>query len=180
MTGDRNSVILVDAGDTEIGTADKLDAHKRGLRHRAISAFVRNSSGGLLLQRRHPAKYHSGGLWANACCSHPRPGEPTAEAARRRLREEMGISCPLQPLFTMSYRAPVSNNLIENEIVHAYGGWYDGPVKPDRAEVSEWKWVDFDTLVADVTANPQNYAVWFRQYLAAHGGLIAGWSALKR
>jgi isopentenyl-diphosphate delta-isomerase len=178
MTGDQ--VILVDADDVETGTADKLDTHRRGLFHRAISVFVKNRDGLILIQRRHPAKYHSGGLWANACCSHPRPGEATPEAAQRRLREEMGFACPLEPLFTMSYRAPVSNDLIENELVHAFGGSYDGPVDPDRAEVSEWKWIGFDELVADVTAHPDRYAVWFRNYLAAHGGLIGGWSAPGR
>lgn len=180
MTGDRNSVILVDASDNDIGAADKLDAHKRGLRHRAISVFVRNRDGLMLLQRRHPEKYHSGGLWANACCSHPRPGEATADAAQRRLREELGVTCALDPLFTFSYRAPVTNNLVENEVVHAFGGWSEGPVKPDKTEVSEWKWMAFNQMVADLAEHPENYAVWFRQYLAAHGGLIAGWSALKR
>ncbi len=177
---DRNSVILVDAADVEIGSADKLDAHRRGLRHRAISVFVRNQAGHLLLQRRNPAKYHSGGLWANACCSHPQPGEATAEAAYRRLREEMGIVCALEPLFTMSYRAPVTNDLIENEVVHAFGGWHEGPALPDPSEVSDLQWVEFDQLVADVAERPEIYAVWFRQYLAAHGGLIAGWSSLRR
>ncbi len=180
MRGNRNNVILVDAGDVETGTADKLDAHRRGLRHRAISVFVRNRAGALLLQRRHPAKYHSGGLWANACCSHPAPGESVAEAASRRLREEMGIACPLAPLFTFSYRETVSSDMVENEIVHVFGGWYDGPVTPDLAEVMDTRWIGFDPLVADVAESPQAYAVWFRHYLAAHGGVIAGWSALRR
>lgn len=172
-----SAVILVDAADVAVGSADKLDAHQRGLRHRAISALVKNRAGELLLQRRHPAKYHSGGLWANACCSHPRPGEDTADAARRRLREEMGLDCALEPLFVYSYQEKVPRDLIENEIVHVFGGRHDGPAKPDPAEVSETRWIGFDDLVADMTAHPQDYAVWFRQYLAAHGGLIAGWCA---
>ena len=96
---DNDPVILVDADDVEVGTAGKLDAHQRGLKHRAISVLVRNAKGEFLLQRRSPAKYHSGGLWTNACCSHPLPGEPTADAARRRLAQEMGFSCAIEPLF---------------------------------------------------------------------------------
>jgi isopentenyl-diphosphate delta-isomerase len=176
-SADDDPVILVDANDAEIGIAGKLDAHRRGLRHRAISALVHNAAGELLIQRRNPAKYHSGGLWANACCSHPHPGEDAADAASRRLAQEMGVACPLVPLFTFSYREQVSDELIENEFVHVFGGRHDGPVKPDPAEVSEWKWVGFDDLVADLSARPGNYAVWFRQYLAARGGLIGAWIA---
>ena len=102
---DNDPVILVDADDVQVGTAGKLDAHQRGLRHRAISVLVRNSAGELLLQQRNPAKYHSGLLWANACCSHPLPGESTADAAQRRLRQEMGFVCPLEPLFSSSTTA---------------------------------------------------------------------------
>jgi isopentenyl-diphosphate Delta-isomerase len=174
---DNDPVILVDADDVAVGTADKLDAHRRGLKHRAISVLVRNSSGELLLQRRNPAKYHSGLLWANACCSHPLPGESAAEAARRRLRQEMGIICTLTPLFTFDYRALVSDELIENELVHVFGGTHDGRIAPDPAEVSEWKWIGFDDLAADLRSHPEHYAIWFRKYVAAHGGLIAGWLA---
>ena len=177
MTTDNDSVILVDGGDVEIGTADKLDAHRRGLKHRAISVLVRNADGALLLQRRSAGKYHSGGLWANACCSHPRPGENAAVAARRRLNQEMGVDCALAPLFVTQYRANVSDGLIEDEVVHVFGGTFDGPVKPDPAEASEWKWIAFSELEADMRARPQAYAVWFRHYLAAHGELIAKWLA---
>ncbi len=133
MTGsaDNDPVILVDADDVQVGTAGKLDAHQRGLKHRAISVLVRNAKGEFLLQRRSPAKYHSGGLWTNACCSHPLPGESTADAARRRLAQEMGFSCPIDPLFVFQYNTPVPGGLIENEIVHVFGGRYDGPIKPD-------------------------------------------------
>jgi isopentenyl-diphosphate delta-isomerase len=81
------------------------------------------------------------------------------------------------PLFTFSYREQVSDELIENEFVHVFGGRHDGPVKPDPAEVSEWKWVGFDDLVADLSSRPEHYAVWFRRYLAARGGLIGAWIA---
>jgi isopentenyl-diphosphate Delta-isomerase len=174
-SGDDDPIILVNDDDVEIGTAGKLDAHKRGLKHRAISVLVRNSSGELLLQQRHPGKYHSGLLWANACCSHPMPGESTIDAAHRRLGEEMGISCTLMPLFKFDYRAAVSEDLIENELVHAFGGTHDGEIAPDPLEVSQWKWIRFDDLANELRSHPEDYAIWFRKYVAAHGGLILGW-----
>ena len=181
MTGsaDNDPVILVDADDTEVGTAGKLDAHKRGLKHRAISVLVKNSTGELLLQQRHPGKYHSGSLWANACCSHPLPGESTADAALRRLNQEMGIVCPLEPLFIFDYRAPVSDELTENELVHVFGGSHDGRIAPDPTEVVQWKWIRFDDLATDLRGHPEDYAVWFRKYVAARGGLILGWLARR-
>jgi isopentenyl-diphosphate Delta-isomerase len=121
-----DDVILVDEHDRALGTMAKLAAHQRGLRHRAISVIVRDRDNRLLLQQRAATKYHSGGLWTNTCCSHPRPGEDTLEAARRRLREEMGVACELQLLFSTHYRADVSRGLIEDEIVHVFGGRFDG------------------------------------------------------
>jgi isopentenyl-diphosphate delta-isomerase len=177
---DNDPVILVDANDVAVGTAGKLDAHRRGLKHRAISVLVRNSEGEFLLQRRNPAKYHSGGLWTNACCSHPYPGESVAAAARRRLAQEMGIDCPLEPLFVLHYHTPVSDGLIENEVVHVFGAHYDGPVKPDPAEASEWKWIAYADLARDMRARPQAYTIWFREYVGQRGDLIAKWIGRKR
>jgi isopentenyl-diphosphate delta-isomerase len=174
-SGDEDPVILVDANDTAIGTAGKLDAHRRGLKHRAISVLVRNARGQFLLQRRSVAKYHSAGLWTNACCSHPLPGESTADAARRRLGQEMGFSCPLDPLFIFQYDTPVPGGLIENELVHVFGGRHDGAITPDPAEVSEWKWIAFPDLTANMDAHPDAYTVWFRQYVARQGPAIARW-----
>ncbi|HYJ44284.1 MAG TPA: isopentenyl-diphosphate Delta-isomerase [Xanthobacteraceae bacterium] len=170
-----DNVVLVDADDVAIGTAEKLDAHRRGLKHRAISALIHNSAGEFLLQRRSLAKYHSGGLWTNACCSHPYPGESAADAAKRRLTEEMGITCPLKPLFRFSYRADVPGGLIENEVAHVFGGMHDGPIVPDPAEVDGYKWIALRDLDADMLAKPEAYTVWFRQYVGAHGALIAEW-----
>lgn len=172
---DHDPVVLVDEEDVPVGTADKLDAHLRGLRHRAISALVHNSAGEFLLQRRAAAKYHSGGLWTNACCSHPLPGEPVADAAKRRLAEEMGVHCPLKPLFRFSYRADVPGGLIEDEVVHVFGGKHDGPVVPDPNEVGEWKWIALDDLKSDMRARPEAYTVWFRHYVAERGDVIADW-----
>lgn len=176
-SADKNSVVLVDSKDVEVGIADKLDAHRRGLTHRAISVFVRNTSGALLLQRRAGGKYHSGGLWANACCSHPLPAETAADAAERRLAEEMGIDCELRPLFKTHYRAKVSDGLIEDEIVHAFGGRCDGPVRPDPAEVSAWRWMSLPELERDLQARPNDYAPWLHHYMRTHRDAIAQWIA---
>ena len=167
--------MLVDENDREVGTAEKLDAHQRGLKHRAISVLIRNAGGEFLLQRRSPAKYHSGNLWTNACCSHPLPGENAADAASRRLQQEMGFACPIEPLFVFQYNTPVPGGLIENELVHVFGGRYDGAIKPDPAEVGEWKWMRYPVLIADVRAHPDAYTVWFRQYLDKHGDKLAAW-----
>jgi isopentenyl-diphosphate delta-isomerase len=172
---DQDTVILVDARDVPQGVASKIDVHRRGLKHRAISVLVRNSAGEMLVHRRNPAKYHSGGLWTNACCSHPRPGEPAADAAARRLAEEMGIRCAVRPLFTAHYRAAVSNGYIEDEVVHAFGGTHDGPVSPDPAEASEWKWIAPSALADDLVRHEDAYTVWFRHYMRAHADTIAAW-----
>jgi isopentenyl-diphosphate delta-isomerase len=159
-----DDVILVDTDDRPLGTMAKLAAHRRGLTHRALSVIVRDRDNRLLLQRRATGKYHSGGLWTNTCCSHPRPGEDTAEAARRRLMEEMGIACPLTLLFSTHYRADVSNDLIEDEVVHVFGGRFDGTPDPDPGEVSDWCWKAANEVARDLDARPELYTVWFRKY----------------
>ena len=172
---DNDTILLVDNADVLLGTAPKLDAHRLGLKHRAVSALVRNGKGLMLLQRRAGGKYHSEGLWTNACCSHPRPDESNGDAVSRRLAEEMGVDCALKPLFIAHYRAAVSNDLIEDEVVHVFGGTHDGPVAPDVNEVSEWKWISFAGLLADQAAHPDRYTVWFKYYLQSHGDAIAKW-----
>lgn len=167
-------VILIDAADHEIGTAPKLDAHRRGQLHRALSVILRDAHGRVLLQRRHVGKYHSGGLWTNTCCSHPRPGEPVEAAARRRLAEEMGIGCALTPLMTVAYRAEVGNGLVENELVHVFAGRFDGPVRPQPQEADGYAWVDAEELAADLAARPWAYSVWFRKYCAESWSTIFG------
>ena len=174
-SSDHEPIVLVDAEDIPQGIATKIEVHRRGLKHRAISVLVRNRRGDMLMHRRNPAKYHSGGLWTNACCSHPRPGESAAVAAHRRLGEEMGITAALAPLFTAHYRAAVSNGYIEDEVVHVFGATYEGPVVPDPAEVSEWKWVPLTKLAADIAHRPELYTIWFRHYFAAHDTAIAAW-----
>jgi isopentenyl-diphosphate delta-isomerase len=168
MIDDRETVILVDAEDRQIGTLGKIEAHRLGLTHRAISVCVTNRRGEMLLQRRALGKYHSGGLWTNACCTHPRIDEHVAEAAARRLREEVGVDCSLSFLRTTHYRADVGVNFIEDEIVHIFHGQYDGDIRPDPKEVMETKWCSRGELILDVARHPEAYTYWFRQYLEHH------------
>jgi isopentenyl-diphosphate delta-isomerase len=166
-------VELVDHEDRPIGTAEKLDAHRRGLRHRAVSVIVWNERGELLLQRRASTKYHSAGLWTNACCGHPRPGEDVAIAAERRLAEEMGCTCALAPLFRTHYRAEVGGGLIEDESVHVFGGRYDGPVRPAASEAQGARWIEPRELALDLKRRPDAYTVWFRHYADRFWDLLA-------
>jgi isopentenyl-diphosphate Delta-isomerase len=171
---EEDQVILVDVHDRAIGAAPKLAAHRNGLLHRAVSVQLRDHDGRLLLQKRHIGKYHSGGLWSNTCCSHPRPGEDTAAAAQRRLLEEMGIACPLTPLFTTSYRAAVDNGMTENEVVHCFGGRYAGDVRPDPREAEDHAWMHRDDLRQDVKETPERYSAWFRIYVRDHWPELTG------
>ena len=158
-------VILVDPMDREIGTEEKLKAHRGGKLHRAFSVFVFNTSGELLLQKRSETKYHSGGLWTNTCCSHPRPGESHYCAARRRLNEEMGFDCELTGLFSFIYYAKLENNLFEHELDSVFVGRYDGQPVPNPDEVDDWKWMDVEKLKRDVGKNPGHYTYWFKLIL---------------
>lgn len=160
-------VILVDADDRPVGVAGKLAAHRDNLRHRAISVLVFDPAGRMLVQRRAAHKYHSPGLWTNACCTHPRQGEDAVEAAARRLREEMGIALPLAFAGLFPYQAPVGEGLWENEIVHVFTGVYDGPVSPNPAEVDAHDWREIAALRADIAENGARYTPWFRLYAAA-------------
>ena len=170
-----DEVILVDEHDVAIGTASKLRAHEMGLRHRAISVVICDGRKRLLLQKRAAAKYHSGGLWSNTCCTHPRSGEEPADTATRRLGEEMGIVCPSTFLFKMQYRARVSDLLIEDEIVHVFGGVFDGSPCPDAHEVSEWSWSMPDVVAMDVAKRPQRYTIWFQMLCSKYWTQIEQW-----
>ncbi len=154
-------VILVDEHDREIGTEAKLSAHAAGKLHRAFSVFVFDTDGNLLIQRRAATKYHSGGLWSNTCCSHPRPGESVHEAAQRRLREEMGLECPLQAALSFTYRSELGNGLSEHEYDHVFVGQFDGNPAPDPAEVADWRWTSLEEVRADSAAHPDRYTAWF-------------------
>jgi isopentenyl-diphosphate delta-isomerase len=157
----REEVILVDETDVPVGQMEKMEAHEKALLHRAFSVFIFNSKGEMLLQQRAAGKYHSPGLWTNACCSHPRPGEETAAAAGRRLNEELGFTTELEELFAFTYRSEFDNGLTEYEFDHVFVGFYEQAVRPDPAEVSEYCYRDPDWIGADLEANPQRYTAWF-------------------
>ncbi|MGF1585450.1 MAG: isopentenyl-diphosphate Delta-isomerase [Bacteroidales bacterium] len=155
-------VVLVDENDVETGRMEKIEAHVKGVLHRAFSVFIVNSSGQLLLQRRSKEKYHSPGLLTNTCCSHPRPDEPVEKAALRRLMEEMGLKCILHRSFSFIYRFEFDNGLTEHEYDHVLLGMCNDVPVPDPEEVSEYKYADIEILEDDIRKNPENYTVWFR------------------
>jgi isopentenyl-diphosphate delta-isomerase len=160
-------VIVVDADDRAVGNAKKLFVHQRNIRHRAISVLIFDRAGRMLLQRRSASKYHSGGLWSNACCSHPRPGESSAAAADRRLREEMGFTTSLSFACRFRYEAAVGVGLWENEVVHVFSGFHDGEVMPNADEAEDYRWQAVDDIWEDVKARPARYTPWFRLYSQA-------------
>jgi isopentenyl-diphosphate Delta-isomerase len=155
-------VILVDENDLPIGSMDKLEAHEKALLHRAFSVFIFNDAGELLMQQRAHHKYHSGGLWTNSCCSHPFPGEETLSAANRRLNEEMGLKCDLRFAFKFQYKAAFDNSLTEHEIDHVFIG--ESNILPiiNSDEVSDFKYMAIDQIVADLKINSHHYTAWFQ------------------
>ena len=157
-------VILVDADDRELGAMDKLAAHENGgVRHRAFSVFIVDGQGRWLLQKRAAGKYHFPGLWTNACCSHPRPGEDTAAAAHRRLREELGFDCPLEERFRFEYKATSeAEGLTEHELDHVFTGAHAGEIRFDPAEVAAVRWTEPAALDAEVRAHPETFTPWFK------------------
>ncbi|HWK29181.1 MAG TPA: isopentenyl-diphosphate Delta-isomerase [Solirubrobacter sp.] len=155
------NVVLIDEDDAPLGAGEKLDVHRRGALHRAFSVFAFNADGELLLQRRALSKYHSGGLWANSCCGHPRPGEATADAARRRLFEELGMECgELRPAGVLRYRAELAD-LVENELDHLLVTTVSGSPAPNPDEVVEWRFVAPDDVTAWIEARPEDFTAWF-------------------
>ena len=161
-------VILVDKNDNIIGTEEKLKAHQLGLLHRAFSIFVlrRTPDLELLMQKRALTKYHSGGLWTNSCCGHPRPSEPLMEAAARRLKEEIGLSLPLKEIGVFTYKADVGNNLTEHEIDHILIGYWEGEtIIPNPEEVETLKWHNLDQTLSEMNQYPSLFTVWVKEGL---------------
>lgn len=160
MTNEK--VILVDESDNVVGEMEKLEAHRAGKLHRAFSVFIFNRKKELLLQQRALTKYHSPGLWTNTCCSHPRPGEDTLSAAKRRLKEEMGIETKLDHVGEFIYKTSFDNGLTEHEFDHVFFGEYPDNPNINKDEANDFKWVKIEEVKKSLSSNPENYTYWFR------------------
>jgi len=161
-------LLLVNDKDEIIDYGEKWSVHRNANLHRAFSIFVLDAENRFLLQKRASKKYHSGGLWTNACCSHPIRGENMELTVHRRLREEMGFDCDLEYIFSFIYHTALDNDLTEYEFDHIYLGRFNGTPNPNPDEASDWKWVDINDLKADLALNPTKYTYWlnhaFSQY----------------
>ncbi|RBA29174.1 isopentenyl-diphosphate Delta-isomerase [Flavobacterium tibetense] len=155
-------VILVDSNDNPIGTMNKMEAHEKAVLHRAFSVFILNDKNEVMLQQRAAHKYHSPLLWTNTCCSHQRVGETNIEAGKRRLFEEMGFTADLKELFHFIYKAPFDNGLTEHELDHVMIGYSNENPVINKEEVESWKWMSIEAIKEDMTANPNDYTVWFK------------------
>lgn len=158
----KQEVILVDKNNRKIGVCEKIKAHKEGKLHRAFSIFVYNPKSELLIQQRAKTKYHSGSLWSNTVCSHPRPNETYIQSTHRRLKEEMGFDCKLKKLFYFTYNTGFQNGLTENEYDCVYIGKFDGEPKPNPKEIMNYKWISEKDLKDDIKINPDKYSVWLK------------------
>lgn len=155
-------VVLVDEENNQIGTAEKIYAHRHALLHRAFSILVFNSEGEMLLQERASTKYHSGGLWTNACCGHTRPDESLIGAAHRRLGEEMGFDCPLEEQFHFIYKVPLNNELSEHEYLTVFSGEYNGNITPNPEEADGFRWISMQNLRKELELQPEQFTFWFK------------------
>ncbi|MEO6404078.1 MAG: isopentenyl-diphosphate Delta-isomerase [Ferruginibacter sp.] len=169
-----SQVILVNEHDEAIGTMDKMQAHEEAVLHRAFSIFIFNKDGKMLLQQRADDKYHSGGLWTNACCSHPMPGEETIEAANRRLKEELGFTTTLTYRFGFTYKSDFENGLTEHEYDHVYTGVYEGEIKPDQREIKDWTFFSIEAINDLLESNPARFTTWFKIAFTKLESYLAG------
>lgn len=154
-------LLLVTERDEVIGTAEKMQVHRDGVLHRAFSVLIFNDKGEHLLQQRAYEKYHSGGLWSNACCGHPTDPNDTARQAEQRLDEEMGFRTQLAPSFSFTYHALLPNNLTEHEFDHVFTGQYEGPVPFNTDEVMAVRWISREALLREMATAPETFTVWF-------------------
>jgi isopentenyl-diphosphate delta-isomerase len=162
MNAAPSHVVLVNEHDEAIGTMEKMEAHEKALLHRAFSVFIFNDKGEMLLQRRSLRKYHSGGLWTNACCSHPYPGEDVLDAAIRRTKEELGIVVELKKAFSFTYKAALDAGLTEHEFDHVFIGNFQGKIKANPDEVGDYAYLDMKYLSEHIEKYPEKYTIWFR------------------
>lgn len=160
---DKEEVILVNRDNQEIGLMEKMEAHHKGLLHRAFSVFIFNDQNQLLLQQRAQEKYHSGGLWTNTCCSHPRKNETILDAGKRRLLEEMGFETSIEEVFQFIYEAKLDKGMTEHEFDHVLIGRFSGIPNPNPDEVMDWKFVELEAVKKDILNHPERYTVWFRE-----------------
>ena len=158
-------IILVDEQDNAIGTMEKMEAHQKGVLHRAFSVLLSNSKGEVLLQRRSEHKYHSGGLWSNTCCSHPGPDESLKDATRARLIYEMGIDVQPKFAFKFIYKASLDHNLTEHEYDHVFTGVFDGMPAVNKEEVADWKFISIKDLLSALSREPEKYTPWLKLIL---------------
>ena len=168
-------VILVDVNDRQTGLMEKMEAHQKAVLHRAFSIFIFNSKGEMLLQQRALNKYHSGGLWTNACCSHPLPGETVLEAANRRLQEELGFSTELKKAFDFIYTASLDNGLSEHEFDHVFTGHHNTGLNVNPEEVNDYCYMTMEAINDSLKSHPAKYTEWFKiafpkleEYLASN------------
>ena len=154
-------VILVDEKDNAVGACEKIEAHRKGILHRAFSVFIFNSKGEMLLQQRAIGKYHSGGLWTNACCSHPAPGEETIVAAKRRAQEELGFDVSIEKIFDFVYKTDFDNGLTEYEFDHVFVGQYDGKINFNKEEIMDICYKSIKEISQSLKTHPSEYTAWF-------------------
>jgi isopentenyl-diphosphate delta-isomerase len=155
-------LILVTEQDEAIGTMEKMEAHRRGILHRAFSIFIFDSEGRMLLQKRAEKKYHGALLCSNTSCSHPYPEETVEVAAHRRLQEEMGFDTKLENIFSFIYCETVENNLVEHEYDHVFVGKYEGRINVNRNEVEDFTYMEMSEIKRRINEQPGDYTKWFK------------------
>ncbi|MFL2610519.1 MAG: isopentenyl-diphosphate Delta-isomerase [Flavobacteriaceae bacterium] len=171
----QENVVLVDTNNNKLGLMPKMEAHIKGILHRAFSVIIFNNNGDIMLQKRARTKYHTPGLWSNTCCSHQRDNEDNITAGKRRLYEEMGFTTQLQNFDSFIYKVSFSNGLIEHEFDHILTGVYNGIPNLNKKEVDQWKWVSIDYLYHDINNNPDNYTAWFKIIINKYSESLKKW-----
>ena len=168
-------VVLVDDSNNQVGLMPKMEAHLKGVLHRAFSVIIFNDDGEVMLQKRASTKYHTPSLWSNTCCSHQRENEDNISAGKRRLNEEMGFNTQLYDFESFIYKVSFSNGLIEHEFDHILVGIYNGLPNINLDEVDEWKWISIDELVNDMQDNSEKYTAWFKIIINKYSQSLKKW-----